>query len=218
MRPVLSWFRLDLRSRWRSLVVPALLVAFASGTVMAATAGARRGASAPRRLGASTLPTSVVVLPNTPGFDWEPIRALPGVEVLTTFVVGDVFLVDGVEGGSLGFAPGDDELMRTIERPFVIDGRRADPTRADEVVVSPMFVAHHGLGVGDAVAIRLYRPEAIDADFDRVAIPADPDGPVIEARIVGVVRSPWLSDSAGVPAGSRSRRACTPTIRRTWSA
>ena len=201
VKPVLSWFRLDLRSRWRSLLVLALLVAFASGTVMAAVAGARRGASAPERLYESTLPTSVVVLPNTPGFDWEPIRALPGVEALTTFVVGDVFLVDGVAGDSLGFAPADDEMMRTIERPYLIAGRVADPTRADEVVVSPGFVAHYGLGVGDPVTIRLYRPETIDAAAIGGSVVDDPDGPVVEARIVGVVRSPWLVEPPGGTGG-----------------
>jgi hypothetical protein len=202
VKPVLAWFRLDLRSRWRSLLVLALLVAFASGTVMAAVAGARRGASAPSRLHSSALPTSVVVLPNTPGFDWEPIRALPNVAALTTFVVGDLFRVDGVEAeDSLGFAPADDEMMRTIERPHLIDGRVPDPTRADEVVVSPDFVAHYGLGVGDAVTIRLYRPETVDALAGAESAPDEADGPVVEARIVGVVRSPWLSDQAGGTGG-----------------
>ena len=197
MRALLSWFRLDLRSRWRSLVVLAVLVGFASGTVMAATAGARRGASAPGRLHDSSLPSSIVVLPNTVGFDWEPIRALPGVEALTTFVVGGVFLVDGVDAESLGFAPADDEMMRTIERPYVMDGRLPDPTRADEVVVSPGFVAHHGLDVGDSVTIRLYLPEVIDDAADSASVPDEPDGPVVEADIVGVVRSPWLSEPPG---------------------
>ena len=202
VRSVLTWFALDLRSRWKSLVVLALLVAFASGTVMGAVAGARRGASAPARLQASSLPSSVVVLPNTPGFDWEPIRGLPSVAALTTFVVGDVFLVDGVDGdNSLGFAPADDEMLRTIERPYVVDGRVPDPTRADEVVVSPDFVSHHGLGVGDAVTIRLYRPETVDAAAFAGSVPDDPDGPVVDARIVGVVRSPWLSDQPGGTGG-----------------
>jgi ABC-type lipoprotein release transport system permease subunit len=197
---VLLWFRLDLRARWRSLLVLALLVAFASGTVLAAVAGARRGASAAERLAAATLPASIVVLPNQPGFDWDAVRALPEVAALSTFVVGDVMVVDGAGDAALGFPPGDDDFMRTIERPIVLEGRPVDPDRADEVVVTSGFTDATGLGVGDTLTMRLFRPETID-EMTSTFVPAEPDGPVVEAAIVGVVRSPWLSDVPGSPGG-----------------
>ena len=87
MAAVVAWFRLDLRRRWRSLLVLALLVGFATGTVMTAVAGARRGDTAVERLAERTLPATVQVLPNDPAFDWDLVRAIPGVEAVAEVAV-----------------------------------------------------------------------------------------------------------------------------------
>lgn len=196
MTAVGHWFRLDVPGRWRSLLVLAFLIAFASGTVMTAVAGARRGATAGDRLWARTLPATVAVLPNQPGFDWEAIRAFPDVAALSPFVVGG-YEIDGAPADFAGFPPVGDDEMRTIERPVVLDGRLVDPTRADEVVVSPKFVDHFGKGVGDTVTIGLYTPESLDASAAGVGELSTEGAPVVEATIVGVIRSPWFSDKLG---------------------
>ncbi|WP_203417111.1 ABC transporter permease [Jiangella ureilytica] len=205
MTPVAAWLRLDTRRRWRSLLVMALLVALAAGTVMTALSGARRGSSAVERLAERTLPATVAVLPNQPGFDWDAVRALPEVESLTTFVLTGSYVVEELPEGSFaaGFPPGDDEVFRTIERPVVLDGRLPDPARADEVVVSRQFERTWGLGVGDGVTLRLFSPETQDGLTFATTLP-EPDGPVVEATIVGIIRSPWFSDLVGDEEGGLS--------------
>src|SRR5919202_5605371 len=152
MSTVRHWFRLDSARRWRSLLVLALLVTVSAGTVLGAVAAARRGGSAVERLAARTLPATAEVLTFQPGFDWAPVRALPEVEALTTFVDTD-FHVEGIppENLSVGYPPGDLALMRTVERPVVLQGRLADPSRVDEAVVTPAFVESYGRGVGATV-------------------------------------------------------------------
>src|SRR5712691_1451938 len=167
MRLTLTWLRLDSRRRWRSLTVLGLLVALATTTVLAAVAGARRGDTAVGRLLSRTLPATLTVLPNQPGFNWDKIRALPEVASLTTFAVSG-YTIDGYPMASqnVGFPPGDSQVMRTIERPVVLQGRVFDPRRADEVVVTARFPAGYGKGVGDTLTLRLPAPRQIDQGWD----------------------------------------------------
>ena len=116
MGVIATWTRLEWRRRWRSLMVLALLVALVTATVLAVAAGARRGQSAFSRLWAQTLPATVTVLPNQPGFDWAKVRALPEVAALTTFAVS-AFGLEGVPGAQTMFPFADSQVLRTIERP-----------------------------------------------------------------------------------------------------
>ncbi|QJY48471.1 ABC transporter permease [Pseudonocardia broussonetiae] len=195
------WLRLELRRRWRSLLVLALLVALAGGVVLTAVAGARRGDSALDRLLARTLPATLAVLPNQAGFDWDAVRALPGVAAVAEFAVTGPE-IDGIGPESIGFPYGAG-VMDTIERPVVLEGRLADPARADEAVISPAFAEAHGLGIGDVVDVRLFDPATVDATATTATTPAA-DGPVVPTRIVGTVRSFWFSDAPGSSGGISS--------------
>src|SRR5215472_14256681 len=193
MRITLTWLRLDVRRRWRSLLALALLVALATATVLAAVAGARRGQSAVDRLWARTLPATATVLPNQPGFAWAKVRALPEVSALSMFAVTFGFALDCCQGASTGFPPADSEITRTIERPVMLAGRPFNPRRVGEVVVTPKFAASYGKGVGDTLTLHLASPQQASVGYDGSTGP--PRGPIIAARIVGVGRTPWGIDA-----------------------
>jgi hypothetical protein len=197
VRITLTWLRLESRRRWRSLLVLALLVALATGTVLTATAGARRGETAFARLWDSTLPATVTVLPNQPGFDWAKVRALPEVQVLSEFPVnGTPFVLTCCPQAGTGFAPTGAELGRTIERPVMLAGRMFNPARADELVVTPRFAAAYHKSVGDVVTMQLASPQQVDAQWDGTTKGL---GPVIRARIVGVGRNVFGSSTSDGP-------------------
>src|SRR5712691_9638630 len=197
MRIVLAWLRLDSRRRWRSLAILGLLMALATMTVLTAVAGARRGQTAFSRLWARTLPATITVLPNQPRFHWARIRALPEVAALSTFALTG-FVIDGYPpaGQNIWFPPGDNQTMRTIERPVVLQGRVFDPSRADEVVVTANFPAGYGKGVGDMLTLHLPAPRQSDRGYDPSSS-GPPRGPRVRVRIVGVIRSFWFADSPG---------------------
>ncbi len=190
MTILLAWLRLDLRRRWRSLAVLTLLIALAGATVMAALADARRGASALRRLSAPTLPATTAVLPNTPGFDWSKVEKLPEVAALTKFIVDGLFAFQGYPDGVQGFPPVDAAYGTTIEKPVIFAGRNYNPSRDDEVVVTPKFVSTFHKGVGDTVVLDLPSAKQL-ADPANSSGVSKYDGPHIKARIVGVVLTPW---------------------------
>ena len=214
MRITLTWLRLEVRRRWRSLLVLALLVALATATVLAAAAGARRGQTAFDRLGAVTLPATVTVLPNQPGFGWARIRALPEVAALTEFPVVFGFELECCPDANTGFPPADDEMARTIERPVMLAGRLFDPERADEIVATPEFMASYHKHVGDTVTLRLATPRQATPDYDGSGDP--PRGPAIVARIVGAGRSPLVSNVDGP--GQKGGVLASPALFRDYRA
>jgi len=199
MSAVCAWMRIDLRGRVRSLAVLGLLVALTTGVVLTALAGARRGETAVDRLVERTLPATVAALPNQQGFDWEAVEKLPNVAAIARFPVSQYF-IKGLPPEAANFAYGD-AAMVDIERPVVLEGRLADPARDDEAVITASFEGTFGKGVGDTVTIQLLAPEQVDESYASAEVPR-PEGPEIETTIVGIIRSPWFSDSADEPGGT----------------
>lgn len=206
MAAIWGWVRLDLRRRWRSLVVLALLVAVAGGTVLAAFAGAHRGATAGERLREETLPIDAVIVPNTPGFDWVPFRELDYVTALSEFALGSTPAVEGHPEllANSDFLHADDEYGRTLERPVVLEGRLWDPSAPDEAVVSAYAEEKNDIRVGDVLTVHLTSPEQVEGGEPDALSLDEYAGPVLDVTVVGVVRSPWMSDHPGSDSGGIS--------------
>ena len=145
------------------------------------------------------MPATVAALPNERGFDWEAVEELPNVAAIARFPVSQSYIKDlPPEAGNFAYGDG---AMIDIERPVVLEGRLADPSRDDEAVITEAFEGTTGKGVGDTVTIQLLTPEQVDETYLSAEAPP-PEGPEIETTIVGVVRSPWFSDSVDQPLGS----------------
>ena len=201
MTVVATWLRLDARRHWRSLTVLVLLIGIAGAAVMAALAGARRGASVQQRLNERTLPATAMILANTPGFDWGPIRALPEVEAASLFVVDYTMSTEGVPGENVGFPYTDDEFTHTLEKPVIFKGRLYDSTRADEAVVTRKFVSHFHKGIGDTVVLILATPKEI-AEQQGSGPDGAYTGPRVTVRIVGVGETSTAGGGVDQPGGT----------------
>jgi FtsX-like permease family len=192
MRAVLEWLRIDMRRRARSLVVLSLLLSLSGILVLAVTAGARRDGSAMSRLNAVSLPATAVMLPNTPGFDWSAIKALPEVEALGLFPVSGLFAIEGVDSSDVGFLNANPAGYVSIERGSVLQGRRLDNSAVDEAVVTQPFVDKYHLTVGDTLEARMFtRRQLHHIDPDSVPAASAAKGPRQPLHIVGVLRWPW---------------------------
>jgi FtsX-like permease family protein len=193
MRAVLWWLELDIRRRARSLITLALLLGLSGTLVIAVTAGARRDGSAMRRLNAVSLPATAVMLPNTPGFDWGAIKALPEVEAVGEFPVSGEFAIEGIDPQDIGFLNASPDAYVNVERGALLAGRRLDNNVVDDAVVSQGFVDKYHLGVGDTVTARMFSVKQLRAHAgDDTPPPASAaKGPRQTLRIVGVIRVAW---------------------------
>ncbi len=183
MGAVWVWARVDLRRRWRAVVVLAVLLGMAGGFALAALVGARRASTAWDRLRRETLaPDAFVSIPSrSDAAVADELRSLPGVAEAAGFVFVPVAPRGMTDAGS--FAAVDDRLGRSIYRWRVVEGRQADPDRPEEITVNPAMAEAADLGAGDAVTL------------------AAPDGSFsVEAIVVGVVVGTLdLSQNVGSP-------------------
>jgi len=164
-------FRATFRRRWGGYLSLVLLIGLVGGLAMASIAGARRTQSSYPTFLAGTNPSDLNVAVYNPATNGGPgpplatkIAHLPGVKrvrdlVTPTFVP---LTTDGtprlstfnivVTLGSL-----DGELF-TQDRLTAVQGRLADPQRADEIMMTASAARLFGVHVGQVVPLGFYLP------------------------------------------------------------
>src|SRR4051812_42386177 len=149
--------RADLRHRWRAVVGMIVLFGLSGGFAITALIGARRASTAWDRFRVETLaPDAYVVPPNDtlaadPEVADEQLRSLPGVVDAASFVFVPLATAAVPEGGAFA---NDERAGTTVLRPRITAGRRADPTRADEVTVNAAMAHAGDISPGDKITLR----------------------------------------------------------------
>lgn len=106
----------------------------------------------------------------------ERLRAIPGVEGLGRFALVPIAPVPLAPfEDAVGFGALDPDILDTLNRPLVVDGRLAAPDATDEVVINEAMAEASGYGPGDRVTLQA----GFDGDVQEVG----------EATVVGVVRT-----------------------------
>jgi hypothetical protein len=199
-------FRRTFRRRWGGYLSLVLLIGLVGGIAMGALAGARRTQSSFSTYLASTNPSNLGISvfggPNSGGGTsptWSPsaqqaiadLRGVRHVEAGIPIIAAPL--------GSDG-APRLDSINQIIplasvdglffdqDRLAVVAGRMSEPTRPDEIVMTPLAARVLGLHVGDVVPYGIY-------SGDQEALPGFGTPSVaphrrIDARVVGLVQVP----------------------------
>lgn len=188
----LAWS--DLRRRWRTWLVLALLIGLAGTAVLGSAAAARRTHSAYPRLVERTNMFDVLVNPDDGEMEFGPVEALP--QVAQAAHMSGVLVVPTLPDGTpdmaasdelVFFAAHDDRGMRTINRPTITAGRLPDPSRVDEVFVEKTLAAQQRWHVGTSLEVMAFGPDAFDA---LEAGEEPPKGETATVRVVGIGTSP----------------------------
>jgi len=205
------WYRLraDLRIRWRTLALIAVVVGIGGGLALTAFAGARRTAAAvPQMLAFSHPDDGSVVFgnycpaPKVTGQAATSLAPLPGaarvlrLPQVAAFMRTPYLLFSSTPTGSgLGSvnvtASADVQGFRAIDRPLMATGRFPDPWRPFDAAINGLAAERLHLGVGSRLTLYAYsRAQLATCDFGAAGRPAAPAGPRFMVRVVGISRLP----------------------------
>jgi hypothetical protein len=181
--------RSELRRRWGSLLVVALVVAITGGVTLAAVAGARRTSTSFSRFQDATLNHDVLLFAEgIKPADVARLRAMDGVEAVGYLRQLAMVRPDG-DNLALG-GPLDDSMFRDVARLRIVDGRMPDPDDPSQVVVPEPLSRITGLEVGDSFRVRAWTQEQLDEVGGALVDLPEPMGPTVKLRVIGISRLP----------------------------
>jgi hypothetical protein len=114
------------------------------------------------------------------------MERLPDVEGLSRVIFYGVFARGADDFVPLS-VPVDDREGRTVNRYPILDGRRASPDAADEIMFTESTAARLGYEVGDRIRLQTFAPDQADA-FEQEELP-DFAGPEPTVTVVGITRT-----------------------------
>src|SRR5579872_4373927 len=176
VRAASLWAAIDVRRRWRSLVLLGLLAGVTAGLALSAVAGARRTDSALSRLLVQTHASDAVVFASQVGVlhpDWARLAARP--EVAKVAVWDLLFGNINGQGGNVIFGSDDGTYLGSVDKPVVIKGRMLNPHAPDEVVADENVGAEAQVGSSFQ-----FQPYATGQDD----LAGPPHGPTVTMHIV----------------------------------
>ena len=197
---MLAW--LEIRRRWRRVVVLTLLVGVVGAVVLSTVAGARRSDSALARFNASSRSANLELTVGHPTA--AQLREFAGVEGVESFARLNTSAIrfPGAPQLQAIAAALDTGFGTVVDRARIVAGRAADPNAVDEVTIGEALAAQLHLGVGDHLDGESYSPEQVASFVSwRVHRAKVPEGPRFRLRIVGIVRRPLDLGDRGAAGG-----------------
>lgn len=218
-------FRSEARRRWPAWLALVLVVGLAGGVVLASVAGARRTRSAYDRFLVAQDAFDVTLVSGIEGIfdiaelDLDRIAALPQVAEAAPYVAmgavahtpkGRQITPDAV---NFAASPGD-RFGGAMNRRKLLEGRAADPDRADEVVVGFGVADEYDLTVGDVLETDFLSNDEAAAIFGGEGatsiLPSEP-GQLEPLRVVGIAATPGEFPPATNTLSVSDSIALTPT-------
>ncbi len=202
--------RAELRAKWRTTVVLALLLGIGGGVALTAFAGARRTDAAMSQFVTYSQPDDGGFLfgnlsapPVTPGAPADS-RALPPIarrivalpEVAAYSRAPYLYLTTQRSGRTASdiavIGAADPALLRRMDAPMVLAGHLPASTDPFEITVNELAAQAEHLHVGSHVHLYAYSEAQIDSGVLTGAVEKipPPNGPTFAVRVAAIVRSP----------------------------
>jgi hypothetical protein len=186
MAAVLALTRAEVRRAWRQLLLFAVVVAIGTGSVLLASAGARRADSAYGRFRDAVGDGNTYLGIEDPA-RFEDVRDLPMVEAVAPFGYVPIYPKGApteamVEGG--GFVGPDGRWLYDVQRPRVLEGAMPPAEARNQMAVNEEFTRWFDVDVGDVVPMEAATTASMapHAGVDEVT--------EVDLEVAAVVRAP----------------------------